>query len=193
MTVIAGLIDPRGGAWLAADSASSGSDGRLWTVSKIVRRPVGDSAALLGSAGDHRLTGILRTICFPEGGPNPSSDEDCDAWAQAVADAITEQALDARPPVTDDQGLLDGYALLGHAGRLWVLFTSCAERVEQYAAIGSGGDYALGALDALHVATSIDPQRALRIACQSACRHHEGCRPPIHVDHVALPSVTATA
>lgn len=184
MTVIAAATNGRT-VWMATDSASIGDDGRIWHVDKIHELSVGRTGtALIGTAGDHRLTQTLRHVSAPID-PDPRDATDCDGWAQSIAESITQIAVEALPPITEDDGIA-GYALLGYAGRLWIVTTDVADRIpDGFAAIGSGGGYAQGALDVLsdHQQTAATVTRA----AATAVRYDSRCRGPIAARAVAFP------
>jgi hypothetical protein len=183
VTVIAAATDGRT-VWMAADSASTDDSGRIWTTDKLNVVEVGRSGrALISSCGDHRLGRLVQGLSAPFD-PDPTSDAACDGWAQAMAEAWTDLACSATPPVTEEDGSVAGFALLGYAGRIWTVLTNVADRVRDgYAAIGSGGDLALGML----AATEAPLEDRVRRAVEFACRHHAGCAPPVDVADAPWP------
>lgn len=187
MTVIAGCADGRT-VWMGADSQATGDDDRKWRDRKLSRIAVGRTGeAMIGAAGDSRLSPLVRKICAPFD-PNPHDDADCDGWAQAIAEAFTSLAVETVPPITGENGCVEGYVLLGYAGRLWMLTTSIAVPIpDEFTAIGSGGDYALGALAALHAQGSKLGWPAVHTAVAAACRFSAGCSGPIDVQTVNWP------
>jgi hypothetical protein len=183
VTVVAAATDGRT-VWMATDSQSSENGGRIWTVDKLRRIPVGrHGTSVFAAAGDHRLVPLARHLAAPFE-PDPHSDGDCDGWAQAIAEAWTQLACEAAPPVTDDDGLVSGYAILGYAGRIWTVMTNVADQVRDgYASIGSGGELALGIL----AATEAPLEDRVRQAVTFACRHHDGCSLPASTLHTPWP------
>ncbi|MFL6138815.1 MAG: hypothetical protein ACJ74O_13580 [Frankiaceae bacterium] len=181
MTCIAALVLPdRAGVVMAADSAST-FDGQLVSddTPKILRKKVGRTGGelLIGIAGRHSLAQIIAHDLTISDSPDPDDEADCNAWAFRIAVAVTDLAVDARPPLTTHDGSVDGRGLLAHGGRLWVIGELIAMPVRAYAAIGSGGNYALGALHVLDDRGLLltNPTRALGEAVAAAIRYDTGC------------------
>jgi ATP-dependent protease HslVU (ClpYQ) peptidase subunit len=185
MTCIAALVRD-GQVWVAADTIAVTGDDRVWHGrTKIVRKAIGRTdEALMAACGDGVLTDLIRYDLQLPAPPDPGDDNDCNAWARATAAALTELAVDCKPPVLDD-GHLNGAALLGHAGRLWYISQNSAHPVRRFTAIGSGGDAALGVLDVL-TEQDADPEYAVQRAVIAACRYDVNCREPVIVEHLRL-------
>lgn len=181
MTVIAGIVlSDRAGVLMAADSASTFTGQLVADDSrKIVRKRIGRTGGelLLGTAGRHSLGHLAAHDLCVDDSPDPGDDADCDAWAFRVACALTDLAVSARPPITTEDGSVDGAGLLAHAGRLWIVGELLAMPVRGYAAIGSGGNLALGALHVLDQRGLLmtDPSRAIAEAVAAAVRYDTGC------------------
>lgn len=193
MTCIAAATDGRT-VWMAADSGSEAGD-RVFAraASKIMRLPVGDSYALVGSAG-RSLVGPLFAKVKLDQAPDATDDADCDAWAQAVAEAWTELAMNLEPKPVDQVGTLDGVALLGYAGRIWYVTENEAERCrDSFNACGSGAGVALGAFHVLeHTRRRLDLAGPIRddaqTAVEAACRFSQGCYAPSTTDQTGSPA-----
>lgn len=187
VTVIAAVADGTR-VWMAADSQATDGHGRIWaraaSQTKLVRLAVGADTGLMACEGAGELESIARHRMKLDHAPDPTDDADCNAWAGAVAESFAELAVERVPPVTTADGAIDGRALLGHAGRLWLLAGSAALRIAStFTAIGAGGDYALGALHALDAAGRLhDPVQALRIAVETAIVYDDSCGGPVVVD-----------
>ena len=187
VTVIAGLVTGPDVLMLCDDHAVDGG-GRLWPNSrKITRVPVGNAGAtaLIGTCGHSGLSTLTRAGGIKlDAAPDPRDAASCNDWADAVGRALTDMAVDARPPLTDDGGHVWGQAMLAHAGRLWGISEHGAWPVDRFCAIGSGGDLALGALDALLPLVdggSVDARDALEAAGAAAVRWNEGCNGSLHL------------
>lgn len=179
MTVIAAATDGTN-VWMAADSGSEVAD-RVFrrAGSKVLRLQVGDSEALVGVAGRSVLRPLFDKVKIG-GEPDPASDADCDAWAQAIAVAWTELAMELQPQPVDQGGSLDGCAILAFAGRLWYVTENEAERVgESFAACGSGASAALGAFHAVARQTGRSVAVDVQLAADAACRYSQGCYLPV--------------
>lgn len=197
MTVIAAVADGST-VWMAADSRAAADDGRIWhghpSQPKIARMPVGRHGghALIGHAGTHRL-GVMATRVHLGGEVDVTDQDDLNSWAQAAADAYTELAFESVPPATDGDGCLDGVWLLGYAGCLWYVTAGDAYRVGlRYSAIGSGGEFAAGALHALETIgalgeDSVHIERGLSLAVEAAIAHDSGCGGSIILERATAP------
>lgn len=190
MTVIAVYITNDGAVGMAADSRSSSENGFVYpgTTRKIFRLPVGrHDEALLGVAGIHGLGDkAARSLNLPAA-PEPTDDDECNSWAQAIAEAVYDVGAAAPRKLLDHDGDLDAISLLAHAGRAWYLTArALAFPIEKYFTIGSGDDHALGAMEALlehaPALAEPDPTRLLRAAIETACRFRSDCAPPIFVE-----------
>ncbi len=159
---------------------------------KLLRLRVGRTEeALLGVAGIHGLGDkTARGLNLPTA-PDPE-DDDCDSWAQAIAESLYATAADAPRKLLDPDGDLDGSALLAHAGRLWYLTCrAVALRCGPYFAVGSGDDHALGALHATHQHApqlAADPYASLQAAIAAACAFRADCAPPVIVEALRVTS-----
>lgn len=169
MTVIAGAVSVDGTVRMAADTTCVMQGTRIYGARKIRRLLTsGGHPYLLGFAGSSALASLTEAH-LPSMGIEPAGSANLDAWAQAIAEAICKIATDATPQVTEE-GNVDGVALLGHAGHLWLLAQQNASPVPLgYIAIGSGRDLALGVLASWQGDDNTDRARvatAVRIACQ---------------------------
>lgn len=186
MTVVAGLIS-EGQVYLGADGVATGYEGRLYTriepkVFRLGGRPVlgeaGTSwtpAVVVGGSGIPRVLTQLRRVLAA--GSTPGR-QDLDAWLHDVlVSAIVE--ITKTPPLRED----DGFSLLvGAHGRLFEL-DKWLDVMEVLGPItvGSGGEFAQGALDALaEAAPDLPPKQRLLRALEVATRHNAFCGPPFH-------------
>ncbi len=154
MTTVIGFA--RGGVvYMAADSQVSLCERPMPTVNKILRLPVGDGGAelLLAVAGDGALASLARRFLKFESVPGPDEDELTD-FVDQIAIGMGELA---REHGALDEGRMAGMLLLGFAGRLWtVLHSNAVPHPDGLAAAGSGGDAALGAMDAMLAMGRVD-------------------------------------
>lgn len=175
MTVVAGITNGHT-AWLGADTGARDNGGLRWPSAKLHRIPAGPETALLAFAGNGRLRGVVSQLTIEA----PAADCDMDTWARGIARSLTGIAVDTKPPVVDDNGLVDGHGLLAFRGRLWHLWQDMADPVQRCVAIGSGGDLAIGALEAL---LDRQPDReALTRALEITCDRHGDCDLPFDLD-----------
>jgi hypothetical protein len=183
VTVIAAVTNGEV-AWLGADSAGLDHTGLNWPANdKLIRLSVaGRERALLAFSGNGRLKGAMRdqlVLDRPDRAAQP-----LDVWARDSARRISTVAVDAHPPIVDqDNGEVDGIALLAFRGRIWRIAQDTAIAVPRAAAIGSGGDIALGVLRALDAVTPTLPmERMVETALDIVCREQSDCSAPVDID-----------
>lgn len=158
---------------MGADRATNVYDRPIIGITKIRRHAAkhgGDRAAfLLGYAGDGALPAIVESgLTVDDVPPADATWPERDAWASALACAITELALESR--ITNNDGRLDGNLLLGHDGHLWtVTHMQAIPHHDGRAAVGSGEGLALGALDAALTLGETDLEAIIELAVRIGC------------------------
>lgn len=189
MTTVIGLAR-EGVVFMAADSQVSLCERPMPTVKKILRLPVGDDGAevLLALAGDGALISLARRFLKFESVPGPDEDELTD-FADQLAIGMAELA---REHGALDEGRMAGMLLMGFAGRLWtVLHSNVVPHPDGLAAVGSGGDAALGAMDAM-LGFGVDPAEAVVRAVQIAIGRDVNSAGPVNLEILpAAPLVAA--
>jgi ATP-dependent protease HslVU (ClpYQ) peptidase subunit len=178
VTVVAALARD-GRVVMAADTATQYANTQVRGARKIRRlKDAGGSEVLLagsGSGGILAVTAALTIEAMPSG---LVAEQIWDEWADRVASAVTSHLAGQTPPLlrtTDDQSqVIDGAYLLAACGRLWYLFTHAAVRVtDGVACLGSGGDYALGALCAS--GRQFPAETLVSEAVMIACKYDPWC------------------
>lgn len=154
---------------MACDSCWTHGDTHVASLIKITRL---SSGALLGQAGDNdarAMEALLDKIKDPRKLPTKrelaeTKDGFCGLLALPGNGGVW---VIANAPV-DEVGwpVADSYDEREEVG-VWPATT-----IGGYAAVGSGGDYALAAMDAGATA---------KVAVEIACRRNVNCRPPVHV------------
>lgn len=193
MTTVVGLA--RGGVvYMAADSQVSLCERPMPTVNKILRLPVGADGAqvLLGLAGDGALASLARRFLKFDLAPGEGDEDELTDFADQVAITMAELARDHGAL---DEGRMAGMLLMGFAGRLWtVLHSNVVPHPDGLAAVGSGGDAALGAMDAMEP-FSVDPAEAVVRAVQIAIGRDINSAAPVNVEilHPAPPPAAPTS
>lgn len=165
MTTVLALAEG-GNVYMAADSTTNAGDEVMPDAArKVIEVPVGGETALLGWCGDGALGKVIGRHLKLSGADRPT-DHDLDAWADRTASAITDIVREAGL-VDRETGRIDGAAALGFRGRLWIVTDHQAVPVRRGAVgIGSGGDFACGALDAMPTGAPLDRlRRAVAVAC----------------------------
>lgn len=177
MTCIAALARD-GRIAMAGDSRNNVHDRPIIGAAAKVRHRMtsdGKDQMLFGVSGDGALMVLVRDRLHVDEAPKP--DADPHPWADAVAIALTELALEAS--IRDQDGRLDGSALLGWNGRLWTLtHMQAIPHPNGVAAIGSGSDYAIGVMSAL-AGQDLEPAEIVTRAVACACEHDPWCAQPI--------------
>ncbi|MCU1677713.1 MAG: hypothetical protein JWM93_2471 [Frankiales bacterium] len=131
---------------------------------------VGDIAAIGISGRTTLMHLVTHRLEFPKA---PTHDTDLDRWAFDISEQIALLCVHAKPAVLDSDGGVDGNFLLAFRGRIWLGAEMCPVRATRgYEAIGSGREYALGALAAYKNAGDLatDPGECLRDAIRVAAR-----------------------
>lgn len=179
MTVIAAYIDrPLGFAAMACDSEYTQGNIKARTARKFV--PLG--CALVGLAGEVDYMRFLETV-----DTELEHDDDAYEWTnELIAKAFKWKTP---PPADEDEEgntvtepVIQCAMLVLTRSNIHVMqgYRTVAEITDNYAAIGTGGDVALGALS-LADQLRFPPDKAVRVACESAKRHGAGCGGPVHV------------
>ena len=180
MTVIAALRTADR-VWMAGDTGSFDGFGTLWpNPHKVFATTMAGEAVVVGTSGRSALGAMIRYDLTIDTVPGP---DDADAWAHAVAEAITEMAYHRKITRKDDSSSIDGTALFAWRDRLWAISDRLALPIEDFAAIGSGNEVALGAMEVTwHEGMSEDSAKwVVTRAAQAACRWEESCREPVVV------------
>jgi ATP-dependent protease HslVU (ClpYQ) peptidase subunit len=175
LTVVAALADGQR-VVMAADTASNYAGTQIQGARKIrrVEFPTGGGGMLVAGSGSGAIFAVLAGLDVEAMPPTGDSAAVWDAWAERVASTFTNRLTTMTPPLlrsTEGGGQqIDGAFLLGAGGRLWYLFTHQAVPVpDGIAALGSGGDLALGVLnstDLRAVPLQVPVVRAVEVACK---------------------------
>ncbi|WP_412027910.1 hypothetical protein [Deinococcus yunweiensis] len=185
MTCIVAIVENNhihlgGDTCSTANVAIEQSKGKLWRASNRM---------VFGSCGDTRAANVLQFGFTP---PARTEGQTLDAYmyltfAQAVRAFLKEHIHVGVRDNSEDSGV---WLLVGWHGRLWQLYPNycLTESAEPYAAIGSGGEVALGALHTLHAWATTDVTTRLTFALDAAAKFCFGVRAPytyLSTDHPA--------
>ena len=172
MTCIVG-VQKGGKVWLGGDSAaSSRSMIEVISTPKVFKR----GRFIYGFSGDYR-TGQIVQHAFKE--PDRRASVDPTVYMSTTyVDALRKQ-LAHSGALANDNGAEEAniWLLIGYAGELFYLDNGFAilRFAADYSAIGSGSDFALGALAAT---PNMPPALRVRRALEAAARHDPHVRPP---------------
>lgn len=174
-----GLIEPGKRVWLGGDRLCL-HDGTVFIRSeaKVIRK----GEFLIGYAGEGRFGDLLRHAFTP-----PPFLADAETAAFMATDFMEAVRATLRQhcylEVNSARETTDNTVLIGVRGHLYVTDSYfSAFRVDAYAAVGSGGPYALGSL---HTTTGeIDARRRIEQSLAAAAAHCDTVRAPFDVEFV---------
>ena len=178
MTCIAGVVH-KGKVFIGGDSAASLNGSVVLHANGKVFLNEG---FLIGTCGTARLSNLARYKFKP---PELIKGEDLDAYiATRFVDELRNCLKEAgNLTISDNYESGDGMLLVGFRSRIYRIDESFAaiRSLDDYAAIGSGMDIALGALFATK---SRAPNDRLKIALEAAAYLDDGVRGPFHIEVV---------
>lgn len=186
MTAVCGYIASDGTVWVAADSRAADDGGNahqlMFPKAAVIDVPGSPTVAVVGSSGAPRLQQILVHRWEP---PPRAADMTPAGWAFAAAESIRDLTREDKH-LTDDDGDLEGWLLIGYDGHLFTVdpWYTVHEDARRYTAIGSGHAYAKGALSVLLTGTRFDLADGaglLTAALEAAVEHNTGVAPPFTV------------
>lgn len=175
MTAVVGLVHADR-VLIGADSVGVGG----WTAMHRADPKVFRAGPyVLGFTSSFRMGQILR---WSFDAPKPdTADLDrfmCTTFIDAVRKALRAGGW-AKKDADQERG---GIFLVGITGRLFVVEEDfqVGEHVDGYAAVGAGGEFALGALAATE-GLGLEPEKRVLTALEAAERHSIGVRGPFHL------------
>lgn len=180
MTCIVGMRQA-GQVWLGGDSLSG--DPATYHV-KLERSPkvfrLGE--LLIGHTSSWRMGQLLHYRLWL---PPQTAKQSDDAWlATTFIDAVRKVLTDGGFAKKENNVEQGGTFLLAFRGKLYEVDSDyqVGEPGEDYAAIGAGRSYAVGALQAMHVLQwPRDPRARIRTALQAAAYHSAYVRAPFRI------------
>jgi ATP-dependent protease HslVU (ClpYQ) peptidase subunit len=180
VTVIAGVVDG-GRVWMGGDSAFSNmATHEIIACSNQKVFKVG--AFLVGVCGSARVADVLR---YSFTAPKHARRLEVGRYMRTVfLDAAREAFRRSGLYQKDEPEKIDAQVLLGYRGRLFVLEEDLHihEAIDDFAAIGSGGQVASGAMA---VTRSAAPRKRILSAMQAAERYTASVRRPFYVLELA--------
>jgi ATP-dependent protease HslVU (ClpYQ) peptidase subunit len=171
-----------GAVHMAADTCTNVYERPIIGGARKIRRvPTGTGEALLGFCGSGGLPDSVAAHHRIEAEPTPgATEDDLQAWAYAIASAITDIARNGG--MVDEDGHVDSRVLLGWNGRLWTLTHHMAiPHPDGIAALGSGEGPAIGALDVL-AELGMEPAQAVRKAVLVGIHRDRYSEAPVQVE-----------
>lgn len=182
MTCIVGLKTDKG-VWIGADRACSwGGHVEPLAAPKIARF---DDRMLVGFAGAVRAIQVLQHNARL---PRRHVGDDLIGWMVTAVVPTWHRSLIAAKAMKENDGLsyAEFGALVAIDGRLLSVSAAGAvvEVASEFAAEGSGGTYAYGALHATAGAV-LKPRRRLRLALEAAAAYDAGVGGPFDIEFIA--------
>lgn len=182
MTTVAGLARD-GHVVMAADTMTAVYDRPIPDGCRKIRRypTAAGNDALIGVSGRGALATVLDAdLDLPEVTLDP---DDLGRWANDVARKAAAVAVASQ--LTDSDGDMDGFLLLGYGGRLWTLVHCYAiPHHDSVAALGSGEGPAIGAMDALLACTDLSLVEVVTRAVGIAAERDRHSGAPVQVEYL---------
>lgn len=174
MTCIVG-IKAEDGLWIGGDSAVS-SDNLVQTIAdpKVWKR----GQFIIGFAGSLRVGQIIKyKMKIPPFNKRPPTEYMVTGFVDAMRKALKNSGAARKESQEEAQ---ENQFLIGFKGRLFEIDEAygVCEINDEYIAIGSGTEYALGSL---YTTKSKNPEKRIKAALEAASYFSEGVRPPFHV------------
>jgi ATP-dependent protease HslVU (ClpYQ) peptidase subunit len=178
MTCIAGIVD-KGKVYIGGDSLGNNSGSIVGLVGGKVYH---NGEFLIGGCGAHRLNNLVRYSFEP---PTPAEEVDLDEYmATAFVDELRSCLTDGGYIcIEEKKESIEGMLMVGFRARLYVIDGQFAavRPLDNFAAIGSGSDIALGALFATKGGK---PEERLKVALEAAEHLDDSVRSPFHIESV---------
>jgi ATP-dependent protease HslVU (ClpYQ) peptidase subunit len=177
VTVIVGLVAPDGTIHMGGDSAFSCMETHE-IVACSNRKVFANGAFLIGVCGSARVGDILRYSFVP-----PKHPRGMDAgrfMRTAFVDAVRETFRKGGLYFRDEPERMDGVVLVGYRKGLYVIDEDLHihEAIDDFAAVGSGGPVASGAMVVSH---GLPAAKRIKAALEAAERFTASVRRPFYV------------
>lgn len=183
MTCVVGLISKRK-IYIGADSAAgSGTD----IIIRKDRKVFTNRDFIIGFTSSFRMGQILRYHWnppeFPEHYTGSESDMIDFYIHTSIIDSIMKCLYTHEYASKKDNELTGGCFLLGYKYKLYTVYDDfqVSESIEDYAAIGCGEDYALGALHVMSHHLYDSPIEKVTLALEAAAKFSSGVAAPFHI------------
>ena len=167
MTIIAAAEDKHG-YWIGSDSMGNAAGTMVELGSKLINK----KNYIIGFSESYRLRDII--------------EED----TKLPVDIKTMRSLrsfrDRIIPVTKEEEITFGLIIISSGGIFDIDSDYQIHKINNYIAIGSGSDFALGALRAI-LRTSESAAIAVREAVEAAIFHSSTCGGNVHIEHIEKP------
>lgn len=182
MTTIA-AVQGNGWAVVGYDSRVT-DDSRVYTLPKNSGKMVENGPFLLGAAGDMRAINLLGHVLKPPTPPSFAEEEDLDAFISQKFVPTVKKCFDEAQ--YGEKGEQDSHIIAVVQGVVYDIGSNydwCRD-VEGFYAVGTGAQFALGALYSTVVGkkrTLAAVKAAVQNAVEVACRLDANSAPPVHI------------
>ena len=187
---------------VAADNRTSNGHSHHPSPGKVWRhQTISGDEFVIGFCGYADIGTRVRLGLKVDSTPPDASDEmDCWRWADSIASAVWELVTgrDGREDLRQDLDVerAEYVGLIAWRHRLYHLTSqgNASPEVRHYTAVGSGDDYAMGAMYATRD-QKMTPEERVQTGALAACAHSLTCAEPVHVEtmaHRALQDQEAT-
>jgi ATP-dependent protease HslVU (ClpYQ) peptidase subunit len=177
MTCIAAVVEGDR-IWMGGDSAFS----ERWSMSLVARanqKVFRNGPFLIGVCGSARVLDVLRYTFKP---PKQPRGVDVSRYMRSVFIDAVRAAMKDAGVMWKENNLeeIESSVLVGYRGRLFCIEGDfqVGEAIDDFSAVGSGGDVALGALT---VTEGVPARKRLLAALGAAERYNAGVRRPFYV------------
>ena len=182
MTTIA-AVQGNGWAVVGYDSRVT-DDSRVYTLPKNSGKIVSNGPYLLGAAGDMRAINLLAHVLKPPTPPVDADEEELDAFISLKFVPAVKKCFDDAQ--YGEKGEHDSHIVAVVQGVVYDIGSNydwCRD-VEGFYAVGTGGQFALGALHSTVVGkkrTLAAAKAAVQNAVEVACRLDSNSAPPVQI------------
>lgn len=184
MTCVVGLIAD-GVVYIGADSQATGGYTK-YQLSPATAKVFRNGDLLIDTCGSVRASNLLRySLVVPE--HHPTDMDDFAYITTRVVEAIRECFKNAgaiATTATNIEGNDDSEFLVGYRGRLYSINSdwSVMETIDPFCAMGSGEEFAFGAL---HASKGKPAKKRVRIALEAAARFSATCGGPFVIERAS--------
>jgi ATP-dependent protease HslVU (ClpYQ) peptidase subunit len=176
MTCIVGLVD-KDGIYIGGDSAAVGEEDLSYNIRTDVKVFKRDDF-IIGFSTSFRMGQILRyKFRIPN---HPKAMDNFQYMTTLFVDAVKKCFIDNDYTKFDEDG---AYFMVGYRGKIYSVLSEfqIAENKENFAAMGCGEQFALGAL---YACQETSPKKKLEVALNAAAAFSMGVKPPFVFEQI---------
>ncbi len=181
MTCIIGLVED-GRVYIGADSAAANQfELRQTALKKVFRRSTGGQELIIGYTDSFRMGQILQYHLMLE--KQPDDEDDLTYLVRGVADQARATFRERGYLQVENEQEAGGTFLIGYRGKLYIVESDFQVNhyLDDFEAIGSGREYALGAMLALK---ELSPRERIGQALEIAAHFSVGVIGPFFIEEL---------